>query len=734
MATRKPPAKPAAKKSGQRAAKKRISPVKARKPAPAAKAPTRPGSVTDAAAYERKKLQAAERERSGSRNVRDIGDIPPPEDPKRRESCREDFGRFCKTYFPGTFKHDWSEVHQRLISLISLVVLSGALLAIGIPRGWGKTSLCVRGVMWAMAYRHHVFCVLIAASNDAAKNLISDIRTELEENELLRADFPEFCLPIKNLEGINQRGKAQLCGGERTKVFASDYELRLGNVAGKSGAIVRAGGILSSRIRGARYVSEGAVIRPTLGLADDIQTEASAASKKGCYRRERILQGALPGLPGPGFAWSCLLTMTVIEPDDVADRVLNRDKHPDWHGVRHSALDGLPSDEAMEFWYEWNRIRERCLRDDEEIDEAHRYYKKHRREMNAGTKIVWKDGYDPERFVDPLEQSMDWFFRDRQGFWSELMNNPGGFEVETRPMLQRDAVAGRVHHLKQFACPQPAEFLTAFADVQGRVLFYEVRAHALDSTSWVIDYGTWPGQPRLYYTLNDLKLTLDSAYPKHPTFRARLAAAVKDLFGALFSREYKREDGQTLRMNVAAIDANFETEAVKAAILASGMSGRILPSHGRSFRPPKLPINDLPDKDGDRAGNGWRLRIPKANQQRHLLYDVDYWKSHHRDRLLMPPEAPGALTLFAGRQHEMWTDHTLAENSSLFMDMQSQRVVEMWELRPERPDNHFLDCSVGNHVLGGMLGCVLPDNTGLTQRRLRGRKKRPKRQAIGKLF
>lgn len=731
-----------AKRSARKSTQPQTKPPATREPASRAKAakPSRMSSVaknTAAAteAYEKKKRAVAARERESSKNVRDIGPMPPPEDPERREACRNDLGKFLKTYFPGTFRHDWSHVHLRLIELITLVVISGALLAIGIPRGWGKTSLCVRSVIWAIAYRHHVFCVMIAASNDAAKNLIADIRTELEQNEILREDFPEICLPIKNLEGINQRGKAQLSNGTRTRVFCSDYELRLGDIEGNHGAIIRAGGILGSRIRGARVVVDGQVIRPTLGLADDIQTEASAASKKGIYRRERVLQGALPGLPGPGFAWSCLLTLTVIEPDDVADRVLNRDKHPDWHGIRHSALEGLPDEDAMEHWIEWNRIRERCLRDDEEIDECHRYYKKHRKPMNSGTKIVWKDGYDPEKFVDPLEQCMDWYFRDRQGFWSELMNDPGAFTAENRPVLDRFSLARRWHHLPQFRVPQPAEFITAFADVQGKVLYYEVRAHAVDSTSWVIDFGTWPGQSRQYYTLADLKLTLEAVYPRHATYRTRLTAAVKDLFTMLFNREYKREDEQVLRLNVAAIDANFETEAVKGAIQASGLSGRLLPSHGRSFRPPKLSINDLPEKQGDRVGNGWRLRTPKANQQRHLLYDTDYWKSHVRDRLLIPIESPGSCSVYGPHPQEMYADHMLSETSTLQMDVGSQRVVEMWEIRPEKPDNHLLDCAVGNSVLGAMLGCVLPDvDTQIASAIRRGSKRKRRRKAPPKIF
>ena len=677
----------------------------------------------------------AARQRTKSQQGRDIGTIPPVVDPARREACREDLGKFLKTYFPGTFRHDWSAVHLRLIELIQIVVLVGALLAMGIPRGWGKTSLCVRAVIWAIAYRHHVFVMLIGASNEAAKAMILDIRTELESNVLLQEDFPELCIPIRELEGVNQRGKAQLCCGERTKVFASEFELRLGNVGGQSGGIIRAGGILSSKIRGARHVVDGAVIRPTLGLVDDPQTEASAASKRSCYRRERVIQAALPGLPGAGEAWSCLMTMTVIEPGDVADRVLDRDKHPDWHGVRHAALDSLPTPDAMDLWFEWNQIREACLRKDEDLQPAHRFYKKNMKAMKDGATIVWKDGYDPDRFVDPLEQAMDWFFRDRQGFWSELMNNPAGFEPEGRPKLDRDTVAVRCHHLKAEAAPLESEFVTAFIDVQQQCLFYEVRAHAMDSSSWILQYGTWPGQPRAYYTLSDIKMTLESMYPKMPNLQTRLIAAVKDLAKLLFEKEWKREDGHTLNLNVAGIDANWETETIKKAVRISGYMNRLIPTHGRSFRPPKTAINELPKKETDRVGLFWRLRSPREKEAiRHLIYDVDHWKSHHRDRLLIPQEAPGSCSLFAGRDHMMYADHQLSEYSNFIHDISSQRTVEVWEHRPERPDNHFWDCSVGNSMLGGMLGCVLPDAAAVGQQQIRRRKPKKKRRTTGPIW
>jgi hypothetical protein len=661
--------------------------------------------------YAKHKQKMVEVQRKVWADSRDIGSIPAPADPKRRDACSKDFGKFCKTYFPGTFRHSWSPVHKRLIEMIELVIRDGALLAMGIPRGWGKTSLCVRAVIWAVAYRYHTFAMLIGASHDAAKQMIMDIRSELENNDLLGMDFPELCYPIRALEGINQRGKAQTCGGKRTRVFGSDFELRLGDVAGQSGAIIRSGGILSSKIRGCRHVVEDRVLRPTLGLVDDPQTRQGASSPRSRHKCERIVQADLPGLPGAGEAWSCLMTMTVVEPDDVADRVLDREKHPSWHGVRHSALDGFPTAEAMELWQEWNQIREECLRNDKPLEPAHKFYRKHKKAMQAGVKVVWKDGYDREQFVDPLEQAMDWYFRDQQGFWSELMNDPASFKLDARPELDREAVALRVNHLKHGELPVEAEFLTAFIDCQQTCLWYEVRAHATDSSSWVIDYNTWPQQKRDYFTLHDIRVTFDDMYPAHQTIEARLRAAIKDVGKYLFDRKWMRKDGHQISLNVAAVDANWETEAVKRAVRNSGYAGRLIPSHGSSFRPPKRSINDLQKKPGDRAGDYWRLKAPQDKQEiRHLSWDVDYWKAWNRDRLLIPQDASGAITLYGGRQHRMWADHQLAEVSTRLQDMSTKREVEIFTIRPDRPDNHLLDCSVGNAMLGNMLGCSL-ENT-----------------------
>jgi hypothetical protein len=692
--------------------------------------------------YEDHKVRANNRQRLQSEDKREIGPIPAPLNPQRRAKCERDFDLFLRTYFPEDTRHPWSSVHVKLIETIQLIVLVGcALLAMGIPRGWGKTFISVRAILWAVAYRHHTMVMLIAASDAAAMDLIQDLRDELEANELLQADFPEICLPIAALEGINQRGKGQTSGGVATKVKADKLELHLGDINGKPGAVIYAGGITGSKIRGRRKKRGDVIERPTLGLIDDFQTRASAASRKECQKRLKIVKDDIQGLAGGDKSFSCLLTCTVIEPGDAADELLDRIRNPDWRGIRASFLESLPNDNAIDLWEEWNRIRVEDLQgfdsgekqiEQEAISErAHAFYRKHHKAMNAGCVVTWKWAYKPEHYVDALEKAMHWYFRSRQGFWSELQNQPDKFEVAKLPQLLAHVLATRTHHLEAHMAPEDAEFITAHADYSKPVLWYEVRAWKQDSTSWTIDYGTWPAQGKAYFTQATAQHTIDKMYAHLPTHAVRVMAAIRDLFNGLFETHFQREDGSVLRLNIAGIDANDEKETILDGIRKAGLTGKLWPIHSRSSRG-RVPLNDMPIKDGDVCGENWRRRKPATGTMRFINYDTDYWKSHHRNRLMMDRAAPGALTWFAGYDHRMIADHHVAEYSQMNFNETTGVRSEWWHLKPNT-DNHLWDVGVGNDVLGSVLGCRLPASmmlSGSTRVESKKRKRRKIRVAI----
>ena len=76
--------------------------------------------------------------------------MPKVGDAARRARADRDFKFFCETYFPHIFTLAWSQDHLRVIAKIERVVRYRETLAIAMPRGSGKTSLCLVAVLWAV--------------------------------------------------------------------------------------------------------------------------------------------------------------------------------------------------------------------------------------------------------------------------------------------------------------------------------------------------------------------------------------------------------------------------------------------------------------------------------------------------------------------------------------------------------------------------------------------------------
>ncbi|MBS0338840.1 MAG: hypothetical protein JSS40_18955, partial [Proteobacteria bacterium] len=230
--------------------------------------------------YEAMKERARLRNAMLSLSGRDIGDLPPVGDPARRARAAKDFRYFCETYFGQTFHLKWSDDHLKVIAKIEQAVLDGGLFAMAMPRGSGKTSLCEVACLWALLYGHREFVALIGSDEEHAAGMLESIKAELENSEILGADFPEVCHPIRSLEGIHQRASGQLYQGKQTHIGWTAREIVLPTIPGSaaSGAIIRVAGI-TGRIRGMKHKRvDGVSVRPSLVLIDDPQTDESARS------------------------------------------------------------------------------------------------------------------------------------------------------------------------------------------------------------------------------------------------------------------------------------------------------------------------------------------------------------------------------------------------------------------------------------------------------------------------
>jgi len=87
--------------------------------------------------------------------------------------------------------------------------------------------------------------VVIGANNDAAKKIITNIKTALTQNKALRDDFPEAIYPFYKLNGSALLARGQLYLGELTGIEWKPQSVVFANIPGSkaSGATIYSVGI-----------------------------------------------------------------------------------------------------------------------------------------------------------------------------------------------------------------------------------------------------------------------------------------------------------------------------------------------------------------------------------------------------------------------------------------------------------------------------------------------------------
>jgi len=662
------------------------------------------------AEYEAIKERAAARNRALSEAGRDIGELPAVVDPQRKAAAERNFRFFCEAYFPMTFYLGWSPDHLKVIARIEQAVLHGGLFALAMPRGSGKTSIAECACLWAVLYGHREFVCLIGASEVHAVEMLDSIKMELDGNDLLEADFPEVVHPIRCLDGIANRCSGQLYKGERTHIGWTANEVVLPTIPGSpaSGAIIKVAGI-TGRIRGMKYKrADGQTVRPSLVVLDDPQTDESARSLSQCAMRERILAGAVLGLAGPGKKISGIMPCTVIRPGDMADNILDRDKHPEWNGERTRMVYSFPINEKL--WARYAEIRAESLRVHGDLREATAFYEANREALDAGAVVAWPQRYNHDE-ASAIQHAMNLKIQDEAAFFAEYQNEPlPEKDVEDDELLTADQVAQKLNGMKRGEVPLGADHLTMFIDVHGRLLYWLIVAWSDDFTGYIVDYGEYPNQKCRHFTLRGATRTLQIV-AKGAGLEGAIYAGLEVVTNNLLGREWRRDDGAMIRMDRCLIDANWGTltDVIYQFCRQSQHAAVLMPSHGRFVGASSIPFSEYRRKPGDRVGLNWRIpNVQGKRAVRHVIFDANFWKSFIHARLAVAMGDRGCLSLF-GRDPEV--HHLLAMHltSEYRVKTESQgRVVDEWKQRPEVQDNHWFDCLVGCAVAASIQGAVLP--------------------------
>jgi phage terminase large subunit GpA-like protein len=188
-----------------------------------------------------------------------------------------------------------------------------------------------------------------------------------------------------------------------------------------------------------------------------------------------------------------------------------------------------------------------------------------------------------------------------------------------------------------------------------------------------------------------------------------IRGALDALIADLVKREYTREDGATLRIRQIFVDSGDFTDVVYQCCRESPHAGMIVPTKGMGIKCDRAPISEWKKHEGQTIGEQWMLgKVENRRAVRLLTFDTNFWKTRLFQGLTTAAGDRGCITLFGERRargvdHSMLIAHLLAETRDKTFGR--GRTVYVYKLRPEKPDNHLLDCFVGNLVNASALGC-----------------------------
>jgi hypothetical protein len=365
--------------------------------------------------YNRKKYEREYRQKKREEE-NDIGELPPVENPERRKECEHDLVKFCNTYLSDYFFRPWSAAQLEIAKNVEKVIEHGGSQAIAHKRRGAKTTICIGGLFWSAVYGKHMYAYFVAASSKATSDAMAFFEVELMENDLLCADFPEVCVPIRHTKGIYQ--KKPTYHGKPCDIGMTGNQVRLPTMRkyGENGEVLKnekdkaihypsSGALITfisvgttvARGRGMAFADRGS-IRPSLALVDDPQNDGAAKSENEIGKLDDFVRKTIAPMSGYEKETgdikspSILLTVTCIQPNDFACRYTDRKENPDYNGVVFRRFAQMPNP-IPQLWYQYREIwaneggsRSKPCRE----RQATQFYLANREVMDSGFVVMWE--------------------------------------------------------------------------------------------------------------------------------------------------------------------------------------------------------------------------------------------------------------------------------------------------------------------------------------------------------
>ena len=682
--------------------------------------------------YRRHKEAARERQATISRTGRDIGEIPQCQDKKMRARMKEDLMLFLKTCMPETFSLPWSKNHYVICGNIQSAFINRGNYVIVAPRSEGKSSICIGAAQWALLNGYAKFLIYVGPSKEAAQECFQAIKTELETNEKLLAYYPEAVYPIQKLEGQSNRAAGQICNGEKTGIRWESERIVFPTVAGSpsSGAVLIPSGF-DGRLRGRQMKTrDGQTLRPDAVIFDDVQKDRTSRNPKTADYLEKLLKGTVKYMGTRTKRLAMIIPGTRLNKTCFMSRMLDRRRNPSYQGTLLKAIEQFPENLELwkDYWKAWCEEAERLdVGGNLEIGEAawdkartvaNDFYKRHRAQMDKGAIISWPDNIG-QGDLSALQTLMNMYLDDEATFMTEFQNDPQTDALDSVQLTEEIFYSKVIQNLKPGTVPLTADRITLGMDLHKNLIFWIVAAWGSGFTGHIVAHGTYPKQPYSEFTVENAPVTLESTHPGL-SFEGQLYAGMKKLTDELYGRNWMREDGVPLKINLGLVDANWSrTTDTILSFVNRNPNLSLYPSRGR-----KSTGRFYPDKKKMESWTNFSYltkRTPTDLAQT-VWVNANKAKSFALQRLVSGLGEVGSMTIHAGTRDSL---------ELLFQHLTSQyytphivhdETIEYWELLPGRIEDHWWDCLCLSIVANAMLGDALDVNDRIERRRRNNRK------------
>lgn len=308
-----------------------------------------------------------------------------------KELCRDKIMIFARTYFPKYIGTNPCDFHRELCGLLeSMSQQRGRKLAVAAPRGHAKSTLVsLVYVLWSVCYEREKYILILSDTNDQADGLLKHVKDELEDNELLRRDFPDVCLTDED---------------KKMPLWTKD------EIVTKNGIKITALGA-GQKIRGRRNQEH----RPSLIILDDIENDQNTQSKESMDKLNEwfdraVLKSGAAGtnvvFVGTIQSYGCLLSR------------YTKENRPGWESRTYKAVISFAKREDL--WAKWKMLYngDELYRDKTGPSVAMEFYKDNEKDLLEGCNVLWPEKEDYYTLMVMLQDDGE------SSFSSEKQNEP----------------------------------------------------------------------------------------------------------------------------------------------------------------------------------------------------------------------------------------------------------------------------------------------------------------------